>query len=90
MEQKPAETRRVFHWGSQAPRGSVILLPGGDGNRRRAVAALRGLSERMQTIPILMMSGRKSMRDTSGQVAAFIDKPFEPREMLRVIQKLLM
>ncbi|MBP9866004.1 MAG: response regulator [Candidatus Omnitrophica bacterium] len=63
------------------------LMPGKTGYE--LVDALHGLSERMRTIPILMMSGRQSMRDTSGKVAAFIDKPFDPRTMLQTIQKLL-
>ncbi len=63
------------------------LMPGKTGYE--LVSALRGLSERMQTIPILMMSGRQSMRDTTGQVAAFVDKPFDPRQMLETIRKLL-
>jgi len=63
------------------------LMPGKTGYE--LVDALHGLSDRMRTIPILMMSGRQSMRDTSGKVAAFIDKPFDPRTMLQTIQKLL-
>lgn len=63
------------------------LMPGKTGYE--LVTALRGLSERMQTIPIVMMSGRQSMRDTTGLVAAFIDKPFDPKTMLETIQKLL-
>lgn len=63
------------------------LMPGKTGYE--LVDALHGLSDRMRTIPILMMSGRQSMRDMSGKVSAFIDKPFEPRAMLKIIQKLL-
>ena len=63
------------------------LMPGKTGYE--LVDDLHGLSERMRTIPILMMSGRKSMRDISGKVAAFVDKPFEPRVMLQTIQELL-
>jgi len=63
------------------------LMPGKTGYE--LVDALHGLSERMRTIPILMMSGRQSMRDATGKVSAFIDKPFEPRAMLQTIQKLL-
>ena len=63
------------------------LMPGKTGYE--LVDDLQGLSDRMRTIPILMMSGRQSMRDTSGKVAAFVDKPFEPKIMLQTIQKLL-
>lgn len=63
------------------------LMPGKTGYE--LVDALHGLSDRMRTIPILMMSGRQSMRDVSGKVAAFIDKPFEPRSMLKTIESLL-
>jgi len=63
------------------------LMPGRSGYE--LVDAIHGLSDRIRMIPILMMSGRQSMRDTSGKVAAFVDKPFEPRVMLQTIQKLL-
>jgi len=63
------------------------LMPGKTGYE--LVDALHGLSDRMRTIPIVMMSGRQSMRDSTGRVAAFMDKPFDPREMLGIIRKLL-
>ncbi len=63
------------------------LMPGRMGYQ--LVEQLRGLSESLRSIPIIMMSGRQSMRDTSGMVNAFIDKPFEPRAMLEIIRRLL-
>ncbi len=63
------------------------LMPGRTGYQ--LVEGLRGLSERMSKIPIILMSGRQSMRDTTHVADAFIDKPFDPRQMLALIRKLL-
>ncbi len=64
-----------------------VLMPGKTGCE--LVEHLKHASERIKNIPIIMMSGRASMRDAAGLVDAFVEKPFAPKVMLDEIRRLL-
>lgn len=63
------------------------LIPGRTGYQ--LADDLKGQSPQVRDIPIILMSGRPSMKDEEGKFFAFISKPFEPKDMLQLIRKAL-
>lgn len=63
------------------------LVPGMTGVE--LVEEIQRQTENISKIPIIMMSGRESMRDLSGEIFAFIAKPFTLIEMAEKIKEAL-
>jgi len=63
------------------------MIPGRTGTQ--VLEDIKTQSEQIKKIPIIFMSGRESMRTQNAQVFAFISKPFQPKELLKTIQKAL-
>ena len=64
-----------------------VLMPGKTGYE--IAEHCKKNSDQLKSVPVIMMSGRRSMREGSEFVDAFVDKPFDPKIMLETIQRLL-
>ncbi len=60
------------------------LMPGRTGYQ--LAEDLKNQSEELKKIPVIMISGRESMRDIAGDFYAFVAKPFDPKVLLEKIK----
>ncbi|MCB9799581.1 MAG: response regulator [Candidatus Omnitrophica bacterium] len=78
-------------WKAKSQKPDLIItdamMPGHTGYE--IIERLRSQSDRMRDVPIIMMSGRPSMSDFQHLAFGFISKPFDPKAMLRLIEKAL-